>query len=623
MSERPEEFERLESPLEAAVQRLVNEPVPDEAVARVKARARQLTAAPPRPAPRRRRLVRRPVVVGLAVAATLLAMVLGGWSLLSLSGGQAFAAMLEKVKNVHSVTFKTTTSILRGQEQVDRWFLEGERLRLERFDGKMIEIADLAQRQCLVLSPEQKLAQVMPIDAQVTQGFANPIEQLRRLNSGDAERIGEEPIAGRPTTVYRIRKIDFFAALGRGEMLVWVDRESELPVKITIRSQEPKSPVKFLFDEFAWNQPLDAKLFSLEIPEGYQKGVVVTLPVPQEPAAASAAQANPNYASDGVLSSDRVASRLIWSPDGTTLTAMMQDPESVPPPQSRLKELRQWDVNTGKLRWSTTVGGLNALAATSDGKTLATLYNFEIQLRDAASGKKLRSWDSGERVSPLALSPDGKTLAAGITEWGKHGGRGGKESGGVQFWEVEGGRLLSTIPEEKPTTVLWYSSDGKFVATASGGSVRLWDVATGQLTRVFSGFHAAFSPTGELIACQLATTKDEPNVGRVELSRLQDGSPVKTFVSEPGKAASWLTSLGFSPDGRLLVATDWNGTVTLWDVSTGQRRQTFQEHQAGVLAVAFSPDGTRLATGSEDKTLRVRKLVPGDHAVLPGEDSQN
>ena len=182
-------------------------------------------------------------------------------------------------------------------------------------------------------------------------------------------------------------------------------------------------------------------------------------------------------------------------------------------------------------------------------------------------------------------------------------------SGGVQLWDVSRGSLVRAFSDDEPVTFVNYSADGRYLATSSNaGPVKLWDAATGKLSRVIPGrSRGAFSPDGETIACISASSADR-RVGRLELYRVGDASFVRSFRTAQGRSASWLLGVIFSPDGQLLAATDWNGTVTLWDVATGRRKRTSIGHQAGVLAVAFSPDGATLATGSEDKTLRLWKL---------------
>ena len=302
-------------------------------------------------------------------------------------------------------------------------------------------------------------------------------------------------------------------------------------------------------------------------------------------------------------------SRIVWGPESKTITALVQDPEWVPPQERRVNEIRQWDVATGKLRWSEAVLGASWLAGTADGKLLATVIGYEVQLRDAASGKIARKWTTDKPLSPLAFSPDGKMLAAGITQWGQHGGGRGKESGGIQIWDVERASLVRSISDDKPVTFDRYSVDGKHLVTSSNfGPLKMWDVATGELTRIFPGLcQADFSPDGKTIACQVAATAPDLTIGRVDLYNLRDGLLVNSFASEKGASASYLLCVRFSPDGRLLAASDWNGTATLWDVASGQRKLTFTD-KAGVHAAVFAPDGATLATGSEDKILRLRKL---------------
>ena len=625
---RPADFESLEPPLQAAVKAALAEPIPEDAVDRVKARAKQLVECPnfrasengtvPFDAARasssrhRRWKTSRSLIAGLTAAAALVAVVIGGLLLFDHSGGQAFAQMIEKVKAASSVRFTTTVRLGKGGREHDAvMYLEGNRMRMEHFDGTLIDVADLDRKQGLALNMRGKLAQQVELDENVVGSFNNPIDQLRRVKSDDAEQIGEEDLKGRRTLVYRCHKVDTLFFKGNAEMLIWVDRESGLPAKIEIRDFNPQFPSEYRFDKFVWNEPLDARLFSLAIPDGFTIGVVRETPKPAP--IKTPYIDNPHYLADGILSHDLVPAQILWGSQGKTITALMRDPESVPMLERRQGEFRQWDVATGKLRWSDTRLVPRHFSQTSDGKTLATVYNFEVELRNAATGKITRAWGTDEMLSQLAFSPDGKTLAAGIAEWGKYGGRGGKQWGGVQLWDVARASLVRTIKsDDKPVMFVKYSVDGKFVATSAWPSVKLWNATTGELAHIFPGSDPAdFSPDGQTIACRSVASSADKNVGRVDLYNLRNGSLVRSFASEKGSSNSSLLCVTFSPDGRLLAATDWNGTVTLWDVASGQRKLTIADHKAGVSSAAFAPDGAMLATGSEDKTLRVRKL-PAD-----------
>jgi hypothetical protein len=613
----PPDFESDDSVLAEAVHTVLAQPVPEDAIQRVKSRARLLAnpsavALPSEHASRTRRWkASRVLVGGLTVAATVLIALAGVTLLLDRTGGRAFARVIENVNATRSAHCKTAMRFGHQREIDGQLYLDGNRLRLEQFDGLLIQVEDLDRKQALFLDVNRKVAQSAEIDARLVREFTNPIDQLRRANTKNAKQMGEEILRGRRTQVYRLHKVDLLGMKGDGEMLVWVDVESELPAKIVIRDPDPKAEMEMRFDEFAWNEPLDAQLFSLSTPDGFQKGIVVVVPPRAEPAQPGVSSPeSPNALAEGILSSDRVPVRIVWDRPGTTITALMQDPESVPPLSRRSHELHQWDVATGKLRWSETVAGAGSVAGTTDGKLLATVIGYEVQLRDATSGKITRKWVTDKPLSPLVFSPDGKTLAAGITEWGPSGGISGKQSGGVQFWDVERASLLRSISDDKPITFVTYSSNGKYLATSSNeGPVKLWDVATGELTRIFPGlFRADFSPDGKTIACASATASADKIIGRVDLYDLRDGSLVKSFTSDKGATASNLLCIKFSPDGHLLAASDWNGTVSLWNVATGQRKKTIVVQKAGVHAVAFAPDGATLATGSEDKTLRLWKL---------------
>jgi WD40 repeat protein len=64
-------------------------------------------------------------------------------------------------------------------------------------------------------------------------------------------------------------------------------------------------------------------------------------------------------------------------------------------------------------------------------------------------------------------------------------------------------------------------------------------------------------------------------------------------------------SVAFSPDGTTLATTSFDATVKLWDAKTGHLITTLTEHEHTVGSVAFSPDGTTLATASDDSTAKI------------------
>ncbi|MFO7565126.1 MAG: pentapeptide repeat-containing protein [Enhygromyxa sp.] len=66
-----------------------------------------------------------------------------------------------------------------------------------------------------------------------------------------------------------------------------------------------------------------------------------------------------------------------------------------------------------------------------------------------------------------------------------------------------------------------------------------------------------------------------------------------------------VTSVAWSPDGTRLASSSWDNTVRVWDAHDGTLVSTLQGHEVGVTGVAWSPDGTRLASSSDDKTVRV------------------
>jgi len=76
---------------------------------------------------------------------------------------------------------------------------------------------------------------------------------------------------------------------------------------------------------------------------------------------------------------------------------------------------------------------------------------------------------------------------------------------------------------------------------------------------------------------------------------------IRTFEGH----TSGVTSVAFSPDGKLLASGSYDGTIKLWEVATGSLVRTLYGHTWVVNSVAFSPDGRLLASSSADATIKL------------------
>jgi WD40 repeat protein len=228
-----------------------------------------------------------------------------------------------------------------------------------------------------------------------------------------------------------------------------------------------------------------------------------------------------------------------------------------------------------------------------DGKHLATLgAEGMIRLWEIATGRPLRAIDLGKRIravdaadkdfTRLHWSPDGRRLAAALPD------------DQILIWDPETGRETTRI--HHPATTLAWSPDGTRIASAHARSpgVRLWDARDGRscgptLGPTSRAWSLAWSPDGRRLAA--ASIDYETSPVRFELNVWDATSGERVVrVGHVGE----LRVVAFSPDGTRVATGGSEGIVRVFDAAAGRERAALFTGCMTVNGLAYSPDGRRL-----------------------------
>ncbi len=275
---------------------------------------------------------------------------------------------------------------------------------------------------------------------------------------------------------------------------------------------------------------------------------------------------------------------------------------------SPAQEYTRWNLPEGvKLRLGK--GKTYDLTYSPDGTQLAVATSIGIWLYNAHTGAETALFAGhmdGERS--VAFSPDGKTLASG-SMWNF---RGGRVRSTIRLWNVATGELKQTLEGHiLDTNAVSFSPDGNTLASGGFGKIRLWDIVTGEIKHSLEGhkydvYSVAFSPDGNT----LASSGDD---NKIRLWDTVTGENKRTLKGHTDR----VNSVAFSPDGSTLASGSKDGTIRLWNAVTGKRKKTLRRntrtfaqlwkhvkrtlkgHTREVKSVAYSPDGSTLASGAE------------------------
>jgi WD40 repeat protein/tRNA A-37 threonylcarbamoyl transferase component Bud32 len=345
------------------------------------------------------------------------------------------------------------------------------------------------------------------------------------------------------------------------------------------------------------------------------------------------------------------------SPDGKRIVSGSKD-----------RTVRVWDAETRQEKRTLNghTGLIVSVAISPDGKHIASgSHDRTVRVWDAETGQCLLTLEGHtDSVSSVAFSPDGKRIVSGSADrtvkvWDAKTGRAtralkghtdpvycvaispdgqcvfsGSRSGRLKMWRLEGDPSVRVLAGHiSQVTAVAISPDGTRIASAGGdwriqgrapyssGELKLWDArgrARDLLTQEAGVTCVAFSPDGALLACGSGAWDAKANrytSGEVRLFSAA-GRPLATLRGH----SSSVMSVAFSPDGSLLASAALDGSVGVWDLAGRQKAFDLPKQQKAVTAVAFSPDGALLAAAGFDWTVtlydlrrqaQTRALAPG------------
>jgi WD40 repeat protein len=269
------------------------------------------------------------------------------------------------------------------------------------------------------------------------------------------------------------------------------------------------------------------------------------------------------------------------------------------------QNLLLWDTTTGKLRVLAADEELiphlvaGHVVVSRDGKRLASSTTGKgTCVWDADTGKRL--WHGEATRGALAFSPDGKSLFVDT---------------GARVLDADSGKLSSTLhghPFGGPAWSLTVSPDGSKLVVPTDVDFVLWDLRAGEVLHRWPGAHqsgtAFFAPDGKsVVTCTSVLQRWDVDTGK----------PLYADVASLGHTAQ-VKRLLATPDGKRLASLGDDRTMRIWDTSTSKPLHVLDGGARAIDGWAFTPDGKVLLT--IDDQLTVRRWSVADGKLLSGRE---
>jgi outer membrane lipoprotein-sorting protein len=209
-------------------------------------------------------LIMKPTFQLSAAAVIAIALLVPVWLGNSRAGNAAFGQALAKVADVHTVSYRID---MHGQDRID--YIETTiatgptRMRSVIQPQGLVSIANFDAGKLMMLDPRTKTATVIALSGMPSMpavGMENILEEFKKYDSQDFERLDETTLNGHKTAVFRRKNLP----TSQGQLQVWIDEQSQLPVQEELTTPAASGPDKTMtFSNIQWDVPVTDDIFSL------------------------------------------------------------------------------------------------------------------------------------------------------------------------------------------------------------------------------------------------------------------------------------------------------------------------------------------------------------------------
>ena len=270
--------------------------------------------------------------------------------------------------------------------------------------------------------------------------------------------------------------------------------------------------------------------------------------------------------------------------------------------------IRYWDLKTGEClkvfaghtQWVMTI------ALSPDGLLLASAgMDNTVKLWCTSTGNCLFTLSGHQApVVSVAFSPDSRTLASGSYDQT------------VRLWNTRTGNCTQRL--DKHTNRIWcvrfHPSKPLLASGGDDNTTRFWNPQTGEATTTLQGYSngiyaIALHPCQSLLASahEDQTIRLWQTLTHVSNSDHEALEPYQTLRGHQNR----ILAIAFSPNGQTLASGSLDRTIKLWNPETTQCRVTLQGHTSWIWDIAFHPNSKILASASYDRTIKVWDIESG------------